>query len=114
VTDDNGCQTTMLSAVVPDERYPCLEERVVITPDGNGANDEFIIFCIGDLPNNNLEIYNRWGQLVFEAENYDNTWAGTSQNGSPLPDGPYYYVLEYTNPDGTPVQAKGSLTIVRE
>ena len=114
VTDDNGCQTAMLSAVVPDERYPCLEERVVITPDGNGANDEFIIFCIGDLPNNNLEIYNRWGQLVFETENYDNTWAGTSQNGSPLPDGPYYYVLEYTNPDGTPVQAKGSLTIVRE
>ena len=114
VTDDNGCQTAMLSAVVPDERYPCLEERVVITPDGNGANDEFIIFCIGDLPNNNLEIYNRWGQLVFETENYDNTWAGTSQNGSPLPDGPYYYVLEYTNPDGTAVQAKGSLTIVRE
>jgi len=114
VTDDNGCQTAMLSAIVPDERYPCLEERVVITPDGNGANDEFIIFCIGDLPNNNLEIYNRWGQLVFETENYDNTWTGTSQNGSPLPDGPYYYVLEYTNPDGTPVQHKGSLTIVRE
>jgi gliding motility-associated-like protein len=114
VTDDNGCRTSTLTAVVPDERYPCLEERVVITPDGNGANDEFIIFCIGDLPNNNLEIYNRWGQLVFETENYDNTWAGTSQNGSPLPDGPYYYVLEYTNPDGMPVQAKGSLTIVRE
>jgi len=114
VTDDNGCTTSTLTAIVPDERYPCLEERVVITPDGNGTNDEFIIFCIGDLPNNNLEIYNRWGQLVFETENYDNSWAGTSQNGTPLPDGPYYYVLEYTNPDGTAVQAKGSLTIVRE
>ncbi len=114
VTDDNGCESSTFTAVVADERYPCLEERVVITPDGNGTNDEFIIFCIGDLPDNNLEIYNRWGQLVFATDNYDNTWMGTSQNGTPLPDGPYYYVLEYRNPDGTMVQAKGSLTIVRE
>ena len=115
VTDDNGCAiASSVTAVVGDERYPCLEERVVITPDGNGTNDEFIIFCIGQLPDNNLEVYNRWGQLVFETENYDNTWAGTSQNGTPLPAGPYYYVLEYNNPDGTRVQAKGSLTILRE
>ncbi len=117
VTDSNGCQsidggTTM--GTVADRRFPCLDERVVITPDGNGTNDEFIIFCINDLPQNHLEIYNRWGQLVFETDNYDNTWEGTDQNGNALPEGPYYYVLEYLAPNGSLIQQKGSITLLRE
>jgi len=114
VTDANNCQSELISVDVEDRRFPCLEERVVITPDGNGTNDEFIIFCVGDYPDNHLEIYNRWGQLVFEADNYDNTWEGTAQDGQALPEGPYYYVLEYTDPEGNLVQQKGSLTIIRE
>ncbi len=114
VTDDKGCSSELTSVTVDDRRFPCLDERVVITPDGNGANDEFIIFCVGDYPDNHLEIYNRWGQLVFEADNYDNTWEGTTQDGQALPEGPYYYVLEYTDPEGNRIQQKGSLTILRE
>ncbi|GJM35368.1 MAG: hypothetical protein DHS20C18_43690 [Saprospiraceae bacterium] len=115
VEDSNGCQTpaTEYAGLVEDKRYPCLSERVVITPDGDGLNDEFIIFCIGELPENHLEIYNRWGQLVFEVDNYDNSWAGTAQNGQVLPEGPYYFILEYSTPDGT-VQERGSLTILTE
>ncbi len=115
VEDSNGCQTTLeeFTGIVEDKRYPCLSERVVITPDGDGLNDEFIIFCIGELPDNHLEIYNRWGQLVFETDNYDNSWAGTSQNGERLPEGPYYFILEYTSPDGV-IQERGSLTIITE
>ncbi|MCB0634860.1 MAG: gliding motility-associated C-terminal domain-containing protein, partial [Lewinella sp.] len=77
-------------------------------------NDEFIIFCVGDYPDNHLEVYNRWGQLVFEADNYDNTWEGTTQDGQALPEGPYYYILEYKDPEDNLVQQKGSLTILRE
>ncbi len=114
VTDSNGCESLSGTVVgeVEDRRFPCLDQRVVITPDGNGSNDNFIIFCIGDLPDNNLQIFNRWGQLVFETDNYDNSWEGTSFNGDPLPEGPYYFVLEYQSPDGL-IQTKGSLTIVR-
>jgi gliding motility-associated-like protein len=114
VTDSNGCESLSGTVVgeVEDRRFPCLDQRVVITPDGNGSNDEFIIFCIGDLPDNNLQIFNRWGQLVYETDNYDNSWEGTSFNGEPLPEGPYYFVLEYQSPDGL-IQTKGSLTIVR-
>jgi gliding motility-associated-like protein len=113
VTDANGCLSTIASTIVEDRRFPCLEERVVITPNGDGANDQFIIFCIGDFPDNRLQVFNRWGQLVFEAENYNNNWEGTTRDGTPLPEGPYYYVLEFTDPEGNPVQQKGSLTILR-
>ncbi|MCB9299300.1 MAG: gliding motility-associated C-terminal domain-containing protein [Lewinellaceae bacterium] len=113
VTDGNRCLSELTTAVVQDRRFPCLEERVVITPDGNGTNDQFIIFCVGDYPNNHLEIYNRWGQLVFETDNYDNTWEGTTPDGKPLPEGPYYYILEYTDPDGNLIQQQGSMTILR-
>ena len=114
VTDSRGCTSSVVMGVVGDERFKCFEERVVITPDGNGSNDEFIIFCAEALTDNHLEIYNRWGQLVFMTDNYDNTWEGTSQNGDELPAGPYYWVLDYFSTTGEPLQRRGSLTIVRD
>ena len=115
VTDANGCNSELVIAKVADKRYPCFEERVVITPEGDGLNDEFMIFCIDELPDNHLEIYNRWGQLVFETDNYDNTWEGTTQDGARLPEGPYYYVLDYLDvATGEMTQVRGSLTILRE
>ena len=101
--------------IVRDGSVDCLEERIVITPDGNGSNDEFIINCIEELQDTHLEVYNRWGQLVFETDNYDNTWEGTSQNGELLPEGPYFFVLDYRdNGSGNMTQFRGSLTILKE
>jgi gliding motility-associated-like protein len=117
ITDANNCVTSQetVVATVENKAFPCFSERVVITPDGNGTNDEFIIFCVGDFPDNHLEIYNRWGQLVFEADNYDNTWEGTTGSGEPLPEGAYYYILEYfDNSIGEEVQQRGSITLLRE
>jgi gliding motility-associated-like protein len=76
-------------------------------------NEEFIISCVDEFANNHLDVYNRWGQLVYETDNYDNTWTGTTRNGSDLPDGPYYFVFEYTDIDGIRQQLKGSITILR-
>jgi hypothetical protein len=39
---------------------------------------------------NRLSVFNRWGSLVFEKENYQNDW-----NGANLPDGTYYYIVDY-------------------
>jgi gliding motility-associated-like protein len=114
VTDANGCSSAEVQGTVDNQQFDCFEERVVITPDGNGSNDEFIIFCLTDIYNENeLEIYNRWGQLVFQTTNYDNTWEGTAQNGDDLPAGPYYWVLDYVGNNGERDQRRGSLTIVR-
>ena len=69
------------------------------TPDGDGVNDVFVIAGLENFPLNNIKIFNRWGALVFEMENYNNTWGGTSQNAlnfitEVLPTGTYYYILD--------------------
>ncbi|MFN7115185.1 MAG: cohesin domain-containing protein [Saprospiraceae bacterium] len=113
VTDSRGCTAPSATGIVGESGNPdCLVDKVIITPEGDGANEDFRVTC-NESAENHLEIYNRWGQLVFQADNYQSGWEGTTQSGDPLPDGPYYFVLEYTNKDGNLVQQKGSLTILR-
>ncbi|MHC5353671.1 gliding motility-associated C-terminal domain-containing protein [Myroides sp. LJL115] len=88
----------------------------LVTPDGNGKNDYFIIDNINKYPNNTVEVYNRWGVRVFETSNYDpkgdgsvNVFNGFSQGrvtvdkNKMLPSGTYYYVVtyEYKDKDGS-------------
>ncbi len=68
------------------------------------ANDNFVIPGIENYPSNNITIYNRWGNEVFFAEGYSNTWDGTANRGiilgdSKLPTATYYYILDL-NGDG--------------
>ncbi len=115
VTDSRGCafEDGELVATVQDRSSPCFTERNVITPDGNGSNDEFVVFCLDEFIDNNLEIYNRWGQLVFSTRNYQNDWEGISNDGDPLPAGPYYFVLTYEDNSNVMQEVRGSITIVR-
>jgi len=74
------------------------------TPDGDNTNDTFVIPGIENYPKNKLTIYNRWGNEVFFAEGYYNTWNGTANRGivigdAQLPTGTYYYILDL-NGDG--------------
>ncbi|SER31446.1 cohesin domain-containing protein [Neolewinella agarilytica] len=124
VTDDNGCQTVRMVATVRDRRFPCLSTREVLTPNGDGLNETLVIFCSedADAADNNLEIYNRWGQLVFEVNDYNcsadetgtNCFEGLTNNGTVLPEGPYYYVFNFSNPLGERMQQRGSFTIIRD
>jgi gliding motility-associated-like protein len=59
----------------------------VFTPNSDGVNDVWFIDGI-TYANNTLRVYNRWGQVVYEARNYRNTW-----DGDDVPDGTYYYEL---------------------
>jgi gliding motility-associated-like protein len=68
------------------------------SPNGDGINDLFVIRGILNYPDNAIVIYNRWGNKVFEASPYLNTWDGTSMfglrvGGNELPVGTYFYVL---------------------
>jgi gliding motility-associated-like protein len=65
------------------------------SPNGDGKNDTFIIPGILGRQPNRLTIMSRTGAVVYDVENYKNDWAGKGQNGQDLPDGTYYYVLDF-------------------
>lgn len=65
------------------------------TPNDDSFNDTFVILNVEDFPNNEIKIYNRWGNLIFETKEYKNEWSGiNSFNGKLLPDGAYFYIFD--------------------
>ncbi|MBX2978406.1 MAG: gliding motility-associated C-terminal domain-containing protein [Flavobacteriales bacterium] len=65
----------------------------IFTPNGDGVNDLFGPFPYRGVKSIDLQVFNRWGQPVFESLDPDITWNGTHKdNGEPLSDGVYYYV----------------------
>lgn len=81
------------------------------SPNGDQTNDLFIIRGILNYPNNSIVIFNRWGNEVFKASPYINTWNGISKSefsigGDQLPVGTYFYLLDLR--DGSAV-IKGTI-----
>lgn len=79
------------------------------TPNGDGNNDTWYIGNIEKYPNNNLEVYNRNGRLVFKATDYQNTWDGKAF-GEDLPAATYFYVMDLGDDRG---KRHGTVTIIR-
>ena len=106
--DEDGVSNGDELAVGGDIHNPCspnvcaLFVPEIFTPDGDGINDYWRIDGIENYPNNTLVILNRWGNVVYETEGYNNEWDGRSTSnlnigGDELPTGTYYYVLDTKN-----------------
>ena len=88
-----------------------------ISANADGQNDGFTIENIEGYPKNNLKIFNRWGVLVYEKDGYTNSepfegysnGRATMNAGSKLPQGTYYYILEYQDTAEQPHTEKGWL-----
>jgi gliding motility-associated-like protein len=73
-----------------------LDIHNVITPNGDGVNDGWVIDGIEEFPDNTIQLFNRWGDKVNAFERYNNTtqiWKGDNFKHEPLPDGTYYYIV---------------------
>ena len=111
VTDNNKCfgKDDVVVTVLP---Y-CLEVMNAFTPNGDGQNDLWMVTkgtsCVTKVE---INVYNRYGQLVFTNRNYTNNWDG-KVNGKDLPDGTYYYRNIYTLINGRKAELKGDVTILR-
>ncbi len=119
ITDANCPRSVLLNMEVNADCVVLACENIVIhnafSPNGDGKNDVFVIDNIDETtcyPENTVEIYNRWGILVFETTNYNNTtnaFDGTSRGRTTvkqsdgLPTGTYFYVVTYKSLDGNNV-----------
>ncbi|WP_306641279.1 gliding motility-associated C-terminal domain-containing protein [Sanyastnella coralliicola] len=109
VTDLNGCVSidSVMVTVIPELDVPS-----GFTPNGDNMND---LWTLGNnlfYPSLNVEIYNRWGDLLFRDDRgYANAWDGTF-NGNPLPIGTYYYVITIDEPEFK-TTLTGPVTILR-
>jgi len=113
VEDENGCQA-LFEDIEIEECVP-LENcngTSIISPNGDGANDAFVIDCFRATPNK-LGVYNRWGELVFEMDDYDNSWDGTHMDGEELPEGGYMWIFKISPPDTTAIIHRGTVSLLR-
>jgi len=84
-----------------------IEANNVLSPNGDGINDIWVVKNIAFYPNNMVTIYNKAGEVVFTKKGYTNNWNGTWR-GAALAEGTYYYNIDLGN--GT--QKKGFITVV--
>lgn len=82
------------------------------TPNGDGINDEFR-FVGRFMSTFEVSIYNRWGKLVFQANQMDTPWDGTDLSGYSLPEGVYVWVASGQAYSGVHLQRKGSISLIR-
>jgi gliding motility-associated-like protein len=105
VTDDKGCRGRM-NYITPE----CTPEDSLyipqfFSPNADGKNDVWEILGLDFYPNLKVQIFNRWGSLVYEKDPYDNTWDGTPNvnltlGKDKLPPGTYFYHVDVYG-DGT-------------
>ena len=88
------CSEAIVTVIVGADA-PC-NVPTIITPNGDNTNDDFIIPCLSteDYPDNQVIIYNQWGDEVYRSKNYQNDWSGT-YNGENLPVGTYFWLVDF-------------------
>ncbi|MHC1703583.1 MAG: gliding motility-associated C-terminal domain-containing protein [Tenuifilaceae bacterium] len=113
-TTSEGCKDSL-------RLYTKLVNRLsfgnVFSPNGDGLNDVWRVPKDYLFPDLEIEVFNRWGALVWSASGAEagRGWDGKTSNGKVLPIGTYYYVIKYNinTTDGKWKPITGSITIVR-
>ena len=96
----------MLVTVVPTIVIPS-----GFTPNGDGSNDAWVIDFIDLFPDCEVQVFNRWGDQLFQSVGYQQPWSGKYRDGF-VPVGTYYYVIEL-NDERFPEPYTGPLTVIR-
>ena len=110
---NSPCETSLLSAPVSGTTLSSRDIFVpnAFTPNGDGKNDVLLVY--GNYVSSvQLRIFNQWGQLIFVSTSMNTGWNGAS-NGVAQPIGVYAYTLKVVLQDGTIINKKGSINLIR-
>lgn len=109
VEDGKGC-VAYDSVTVRVKDTQRVVPSTIITPDGNGENDTWVIRNIENYPNARVRVMNARGVVVLDRTGYRNDWDARNKNGDALPDGSYYYIITFND---TGKLYKGAITVLR-
>jgi len=106
VTSADGCvaNDAVFVKVLKKPRVPN-----AFSPNGDGINDNWVIEYLESYPGATVEVFNRYGQMVYRSVGYNRPWDGI-YNGAPLPIATYYWII---NPKNGRQQMNGAVTIIR-
>jgi len=112
---DIATVTISINEIPPINPDSIMVEYNAITPNGDGLNDVFIFDFLLTNPDqfddNEFIVFNRWGDIVYQAKPYNNDWGGTNTSGKELPQGTYYYILRLDITER--LILKGDVTILK-
>ncbi|HTA28379.1 MAG TPA: gliding motility-associated C-terminal domain-containing protein, partial [Bacteroidia bacterium] len=108
-TNTFGCRDTLTKDVYVLEK---LVVPNIFTPNGDGINDVFHVEA-GSMQTYDIQIFNRWGQKMFEATSPNIDWTGRSTSGVLEADGTYYYIIKATDFDGKQFSLDGYFQLIR-
>lgn len=113
IAESGGCTDTVWIKMNVLE-CPKPKPSQAITPNGDGYNDTWIINNIHLYPNNEVYIFDRWGQRVYHKKNYNNSdgWKANYAGGN-LPVSTYYYVLEVKQEKSDDFVLKGAVSVFK-
>ena len=84
------------------------------TPNGDGINDQWSVEGFNEGRAFELEVYNRWGELMFESSRMDAEWNGLMPNSNKYaPNTTYVYVIRYETSNGEEKEISGTFSLIR-
>jgi gliding motility-associated-like protein len=107
----NGCVDSM-TIMIEVSGNSVLVIPNVFTPNGDNVNDLFTPTVAEWIKTFEAEVYDRWGLKMFEWTNEHSGWNGQSKNGSPAPDGAYYYIIKAKGTDNKDYQFTGYVQLI--
>jgi len=110
ITDENGCEASDEMELVNGCKDH-IELPNVFSPNEDGINDLLGPMYSGPITNYSLQIWNRWGELLYESDDLTETWDGT-YNNEVQPMGTYMYVMQ-ARLDKKKLYKSGNITLVR-
>ncbi|MDR1225465.1 MAG: gliding motility-associated C-terminal domain-containing protein [Prevotellaceae bacterium] len=109
VEDEHGC-VAYDSVTVRVRDTQRVTPSTIITPDGNGENDTWVVRNIEHYPNARVRVLDARGAVVLDRTGYKNDWDVRNSNGDTLPGGTYYYIITFGD---TGKLYKGAITVLR-
>jgi len=106
VTSDKGCSSSDNVVVKVLRKFPIPN---IFSPNNDGIHDQWEIPGLASYPGCTVDVYNRYGQLIYHTVGYDKPWDG-AVNGKPVPVGTYYYII---NPKNGRQKISGYVDVIR-